>query len=269
MRDRSTSLIAVLVAVLAFPLMTFAQTVMEQSGTTKARAAAPALSHDLSGVWTQYPEGNVPGVPGMNAINDKSRPPLTPWGQTRLDAASPNVGPRAVAGKESAPPLRCEPAGVPMILVLPNPFEIAQVPGRVLMFFEEYHVWRTIWTDGRTLPKSPAPTWLGYSVGKWEGDTFVVDTTGFNDRSWVDPFGDPHSEQMHVTERYRRLDHDTLELAITINDPKAYTKTWINPPKLHKLEPAWELAEWFCIRDDLNAYDKTVRKPAGDAPSPQ
>jgi hypothetical protein len=156
-----------------------------------------------------------------------------------------------------------------MTLVLPNPFEIVHVPGRMLMFFEEYHLWRTIWTDGRALPKNLAPTWLGYSVGRWEGDTFIVDTIGFNDRSWVDPFGDPHSEQMRVTERYRRLDHDTLELAITIDDPKAYTQTWVNPPKLHKLEPTWELAEWFCIRDELTAYDKTVRKPAGGSASPK
>jgi hypothetical protein len=100
------------------------------------------------------------------------------------------------------------------------------------------------------------------------GMTCVVDTIGFNDKIWAYPYGDPRSEQMHLTERYRRLDHDTLELAITIDDPNAYTKTWVNPPKLHKLEPTWEFGEWFCIADETKDYDKTARKPAGgDSPS--
>ena len=265
MLHRLKGSITVLVALLFLSPILFAQT-DEQLKTGKAQAAAPALLHDLSGVWMQYPRDNVPGALGMDAVNEKFRPPLTPWGQARFDAASPLIGPRAVPGKENDPVLRCEPTGPPRLLTLPNPFEIVQIPGRVLMFFEEYHVWRTIWADGRALPKDPDPTWLGYSVGKWEGDTFVVDTIGFNDKVWADPYGDPRSEQMHLTERYRRLNHDTLELAITINDPKAYTKIWVNPPKLHKLEPAWELAEWPCVIDETKDYDKTVRKPAGDAP---
>src|ERR1700730_8583962 len=187
-------------------------------------------------------------------------------GQARFDAASPNVGPRAVAGKENNPVLRSEPAGPPVLLTLPNPFGIVQIPGRLLMFFEEYLVWRTIWADGRALPKNPAPSWLGYSVGKWEGDIFVVDTIGFNDKVWADPFGNPRSEQMHLAERYRRLDHNTLELAVTIDDPKAYAKIWVNPPKLHKLEPTWEMAEWPCIVDKQKGYDEEVSlesRPAG------
>src|SRR6266576_6919867 len=80
-------------------------------------------------------------------------------------------------------------------------FEIVQIPGRMFMFFEEQHIWRTIWADGRSLPKDPDASWLGYSVGKWEGDSFVVETIGFNDKQWVDPYGDPRSEQTHLTER--------------------------------------------------------------------
>ena len=88
------------------------------------------------------------------------------------------------------------------------------------MFFELGHIWRTVWTDGRPLPKDPDPTYLGYSVGKWEGDTFVVDTIGFNDKLWDDSYGNPRSDATHLTERYRRLNHDTLELQIIIDDPK-------------------------------------------------
>jgi hypothetical protein len=254
---------------------TKSSTAESESDTTREassddhQATPQALSHDLSGVWMQYPAGGAPGVPGMNAVDEKFRPPLTAWGQAKFNAARPVAGPRAVPGEEGNPSLRCEPDSPPRLLILPNPFEIVQIPGRVFMFFEEYHAWRTIWADGRALPKNPDPTWLGYSVGKWEGDTFVVDTIGFNDKVWVDGYGNPRSEQMHLTERYRRLNHDTLEMQITMDDPKAYTKPWVSPPKLHKLEPTWELAEWFCVPDEHNAYDDVVRKPAGVSPTPK
>jgi hypothetical protein len=255
-------------AVLAFSPMMLAQT-GKPSEAEKNQAVPLALSHDLSGVWMQYPSGAGPGFPGMNAVDEKMRPPLTAWGQAKFDAAKPVAGPRAVPGEEGNPALRCEPDSPPRLLILPNPFEIVQIPGRVFMFFEEYHAWRTIWADGRALPKNPDPTWLGYSVGKWEGDTFVIDTVGFNDKVWVDGFGNPRSEQMHLTERYRRLNHDTLEMQIIMDDPIAYTKPWVSPPKLHKLEPGWELAEWFCVQDEHSAYDDAVRKPAGVSATPK
>jgi hypothetical protein len=236
------------------------------SGTAQSLAAAPAagqaLSHDLSGVWMPYSVH-------MDGIDEKLRPPLTPWGQARFDASAPLVGPRAVAGKENNPALRCEPEAVPKSLILPNPFEIIQIPGRMFMLFEQYHLWRTIWADGRPLPKDPDPDYLGYSVGKWEGDTFIVDTIGMNDKPWVDSYGNPRSEQMHLTERYRRLDHDTLEMQIIMEDRKAYTKPWVNPPQRFKLEPAWEIAEFFCIVDEENSYGDAVRKPAGVPAAPK
>jgi hypothetical protein len=139
MVHRFTGSTTVLVALLAWSPILFAQA-GKPSETAKAHAAAPALSHDLSGVWMQYPRDNVPGALGMDAVNEKFRPPLTPWGQARFDAASPLIGPRAVPGVENDPVLRCEPTGPPRLLTLPNPFEIVQIPGRVLMFFEEYHV---------------------------------------------------------------------------------------------------------------------------------
>ena len=256
--------LVVLGAILVFTPILSAQAF----GTTQTPIATNSpLSHDLSGVWMQYPDGIVPGVPGMNAVDTRTRPPLTPWGKAKFDAAKPLVGPRAVPGVENNPELRCEPDGPPKLLNLPNPFEIIQIPGRVLMFFELGHVWREIWTDGRPLPKEPDPSYLGYSVGKWEGDTFVVESIGFNDKLWDDSFGNPRSDATHLTERYRRLNHDTLEMQIIIDDPKAYTKPWVSPPKLHKLEPAWEIAEWFCVLDEDKAYDDVVRKPAGVAPN--
>jgi len=154
-------LLAVLGAVTTLPPVLFAQASPASGAATappSSSAAAPAVSHDLSGVWMQYPDERVGGVPIVTGIDEKTRPPLTPWGQARFDAAVPFMGPRAVAGKENNPSLRCEPESVPKSLILPNPFEIVQIPGRVFMFFEEFHLWRTIWTDGRPLPKNPDPS---------------------------------------------------------------------------------------------------------------
>jgi len=268
MGRRFANLIATLAALLTFSPSAFAQ-ISEKSGTAGAPSTARTLSHDLSGVWIAHPDPRFPDLPGMDVVNQDFRPAFTPWGQAKFDAARPIVGPRAVAGEENDPVLRCVPDGPPMLLTLPNPFEIVQISGRVLTLHEETHVWRTIWADGRALPKNLKPTWLGYSVGRWEGDTFVVDTVGVNDRLWADAFGDPRSEQMHLTERYRRLSHDTLELQITIDDPKAYARPWVNPPKLYKLESNWEIAEWHCVVEEDKAYDDVVRKPAGGSPSPK
>jgi hypothetical protein len=234
---------------------------------TSQPSATPVLSHDLGGVWMPYPDKKENGDSVISGIEEKTRPPLTPWGQARFDATIPFLGPRAIPGKENNPSLRCEPEGVPKSLVLPNPFEMVQIPGRIFMFFEEFHLWRTIWTDGRALPKNPDPSYLGYSVGKWEGDTLVVDTIGFNDKPWVDAYGNPRSEQMHLTERYRRIDHDTLELQIIMDDPKAYTKTWISSPRRFKFEPGWEIGEFFCVVDEETDYASRVRKPAGGEPA--
>jgi len=248
----------------------YAQTNSANGNSTapaKTQEATPGLSHDLSGVWMQYKDGDVPGTPGMNGVNEHFRPPLTPWGQEQFSHAQALQGDKAIAGKEDNSALRCEPSGPPQVLILPNPWEIVQIPGRVLMFFEEQHIWRTIWADGRALPKNPDPSWLGYSVGRWEGDTFVVETIGFNDKEWVDLYGNPRTSTTHLTERYRRLNHDTLEQQIIIDDPRVFTKPWVSPPKLHKLEPGWELAEWFCVLDENKDYDQVVRKPAGVAPA--
>ena len=242
--------------IVAFAPRASAQGATSAPETKSFVAATRALSHDLSGVWMPYSLH-------MDGIDEKLRPPLTLWGQARFNAAAPLVGPRAVAGRENNPALHCELEAVPKSLVLPNPFEIIQIPGRMFMLFEQYHLWRTIWADGRALPKDPDSTYLGVSVGRWEGDTFVVETIGFNDKPWVDSYGNPRSEQMRLTERYRRLDRDTLEMQIAMDDPKAYTKSWVNPPQRFKLEPGWEIAEFFCIPDEEDSYGHAVRKPAG------
>jgi hypothetical protein len=116
-------------------------------------------------------------------------------------------------------------------------FEIVQLPGRMLQLFEYRHDWREIWLDGRALPAGDElyPKWNGFSIGRFEGDELVVESVGFDSRSWLDKLGYPHSEELSVEERYRRLDADTLELSITVTDPAYYTEPWRSDVKRFSL----------------------------------
>jgi hypothetical protein len=218
--------------------------------------AAPFSPHDLDGLWM-----TVSGVTGgAQLVDPNAHPPFTPWAQMRFDATFPSLGPRDVPGKENDPILRCDPDGVPKILGSPHPFEIFMLPDRMLQLFEKHHDWREIWTDGRELPKDPPQlTWNGYSIGRWKGDTFVVDSFGFNDVPWLDYYGDPHSDAMHLTEEYKRVDHDTLSISVTIDDPKAYTSAWVGKPHLFTLKSKWDLQEYYCINEDMVKYDNDIR----------
>jgi hypothetical protein len=136
-----------------------------------------------------------------------------------------------------------------------------------VIVYEAFNLWRQIFMDGRELEPDVNPTWMGYSTGKWDGDTLVVDSRGFNGKPWLDQLGKPSTDAMHVIERFHRKDFGHMNLQITIDDPKAYTKPWVSPPKLHKLEPMWEIAEWFCVMEEENAYSDAIRKPAGGIPA--
>jgi hypothetical protein len=132
-------------------------------------------------------------------------------------------------------------------------FKFIETPGVTLLLYEEFNHDRQIFTDGRPFPADPQPAWFGYSVGTWEGDTFVVETKGFNDQTWLDDSGHPHTEAMRTTERFRRKDFGHMDLIVTIDDPKAYTKPWSVSIPLQLL-PDTELAEDVCDneRDSLH-----------------
>lgn len=139
----------------------------------------------------------------------------------------------------------CLPGGVPRSNVVPYPFKIVQTRDAMVILYEAVHHYRQIFTDGRELPKDPNPAWLGYSVGRWEGDVFVAETAGFVENSWLDNFGKPGTNSMRVTERFRRKDFGHMEIEITIDDPKAYTKPWSVMIPL-TLMPDTELLEYMC-----------------------
>jgi hypothetical protein len=129
--------------------------------------------------------------------------------------------------------------------MIPAPYKIIQTPRVMMVLYEGDAVFRQIFTDGRKLPADPDPSWLGYSVGKWTGDVFVVETVGFNDKAPLDMLGHPRSESLHLTESFRRRDFGHLEAQITVDDPKTYTKP-VTIRVNHRLRADTELIESFC-----------------------
>src|SRR5277367_756421 len=147
--------------------------------------------------------------------------------------------------KEVYPLTRCLPVGIPGDDLLPGPFKVIQTPGLILVRNEYENTFRQIYTDGRKAPEDAEPLWLGYSVGKWDGDTLLVDTVGLNDKGWLDGMGHPRSEALHVVERFHRRDFGHLDVEVTINDPKVYTKPFsIKFTEL--LQPDSDVTEYFC-----------------------
>ena len=260
-RNVKTSGSALILALLAASLCGLAGCAHKAADTSAGQAAngkAAFSPHDLDGIWMPL-NGKEGGAP---LVDPNNHPPFTPWAQKRFDASFPSLGPRDVAGKENDPILQCYPDGMPKQLGSPHPFEIFMRPDRMVMVFEKDHDWRYVWMDGKKHNDGAAPTFNGYATGKWDGDTYVVDSTGFNDIPWLDYYGDPHSDAMHLTEYYKRVDHDTLSVSVTIDDPKAYTTVWVGKPHLYKLEPNWDLQDYYCTIQDIQQYDKNVRLPA-------
>ena len=163
----------------------------------------------------------------------------------------------------------CLPPGTPRINFGGGPFRILHTPQITALLYETLvgMTFRQVFTDGRPLPEVTEPTWLGYSVGRWDGDSFVVETTGFKDGGWLDTLkGRPHSDALRVTERFRRIDFGHLELTITIDDPKAFVKPWTIRAPLALL-PDTELVEAFCDSHDRTMTHREVQ-PLPEPASP-
>jgi hypothetical protein len=226
---------AALLVVVSAPIQ--AQWPSSPSGTPNLSAPAPRTKDgkpDLSGLWepngTKYSKN-------IAADLKPGEVPFQPEAEALFKANSKNESSSA----------NCLPPGVPRIDATPTPFKIVQTPEEVTILYGTLDIYRQIFTDGRGLPKDPDPNWLGYSSGKWEGDTLVVESAGFNGKIWLDDLGHPTSEALHVTERFRRRDFGHMELQITIDDPKSYTKPWTVTEDPH-LVPDAELRESACWR---------------------
>ncbi len=232
MRNRLMVFILAVIAACT-PSAILAQTAAP-SGMAKVQSAPS--TPDLSGVW-QVREFQP-------AMFLNGNPPFQPWAEAKF---------KTIDSTKDDPNLGCLPHGIPRLMYVPLPFEIFQVPSRVLVFQEALHQVRQIYVDGREHPKDLDPTWTGHSVGKWEGDTLVVDTIGMNDKTWLDHVGLPHSDALHVLERIRRIDHDTMVDDFTIDDPKAYTKPW-TAQQVYKLKVGWEIHEYVCEENNKYKY---------------
>ncbi len=219
---------------------------------------------DLSGIWQVQAEPRGPGLYGLGeSPNSKyfrdilsdfkpNEAPLTPLG---MEILRKNAQVNASGG---APGLNCLPDGVPHGDLLPEPFKIIQTPREVIMLYEVETTFRQIFTDGRKFPEDPSPTWNGYSVGHWEGDTLVVDSMGFNNLSWLDARGHGHSEDMRVQERFHRRDYGHLELGITITDPKVFTQP-ISFNVVEGLLPDTDVFEHYCLENEKDAGHEHAR----------
>ena len=249
--------------VLAFSLVVGAQTTPpRQPDAAKNQHATPAPRRDLSGIWDV-----VDTLEGISPRGVKSHAPFTAEGaRIANDVYKPGDGPRRVPiGLANDPLDGCDPAGFPRNLLFElRPFQVVQTRNQLLLLYQYQKVWRSIWTDGRELPKDPDPQWYGYSVGKWEDDyTFVAETAGMDERTWLDNAGDPHSGDMRVEERYHRLDHDTMELTVKIDDPKIYTEPWLARDKLRLklMPPNTSTMEMICAPSEAEQYKKMMANP--------
>jgi len=237
---RNYLVILILAAVvLAFLLVRFVKTAQRPgSERTPAASAIP----DLSGVWIvrDYQVSIVP----------KEGPPFQPAGEAAYNKRLRELEKiNADPDREQDPAVACIPPGVPRTTVWPLPWELVQARDRVIIIYEYQSLVRQIPTDGRPHPKNIDSTYMGQSIGRYEGDTLVVDTVGFNDKTWMDLDGRlPHSDALHVVERIHRVERNTLEDDFTFDDPKIFSQPW-TAKRFFMLKPDWQIHEYVCMEN--------------------
>ena len=216
--------------------------------------------HDIAGIW----EPETTGFSPYGAINMPSdgKPehamPFTKAGEEAFKKNKPGFGTTEVAAALTNDPVnQCDPQGMPrQDLYELRTTEILQNEKQVVLLYTYDQMFRVIWNDGRPNPTNPEPRWLGYSTGKWADDTtFVATTNGLDDRTWIDNAGRPHSDDMVVEERFHRVDNETMELTVTLTDPKYYTKPWVAADKVRfKLMPSdFHIGEMIARRRKFHA----------------
>jgi len=203
-------------------------------GALDSTASAPRTADgkpDLSGLWR----------PGTKFESDLKHSDAQPWAQEGAIRHAANLYADRWA-------VLCLPPG-PMINLGGGPLKIVQTPAMTAILYEMSNNYRQVFTDGRDLPRDPNPTWQGYSVGRWEGDTLVVETIGFNDKSMIGRPPYPHSEQLRVIERYRRRDFGHIDVQMTVDDPKAFSRPWRIDAEL-EFTPDTEMLEYVCTENE-------------------
>jgi len=242
-------------------------TPMTRDGRPNLTAPAPRTAKgtpDLSGVWqaegASIPEliKLLPGSGGQNGLGEDiptkyfvnllaDFAPGTEPLQPEAAAAARGLSLTSVSKDDVG--LACLPSGVPLVVTAPAPFKFVQTAGLTVMLSEADNTFRQIFTDGRSHPADPTPSWMGSSVGHWDGDAFVVETIGFNDRGQLDAMGHRHSDALRVTERYRRRDYGHMDVEMTFTDPKTFTRP-VTIKFGARLRPDTDLIEYFCSENE-------------------
>jgi hypothetical protein len=223
--------------------LTYPTTGVPRTPEGKPNLSAPAPKTpdgkpDLSGVWITRPGYTT------NIAKDlkPGEVPFQPWAEALYKHRVGNEG------KED-PQAYCVLSGVPRENVVPYPFKILNSKGEIVILYEALHSYRQIFMDGRPLPKDPNPAWMGYSIGHWDADTLVVQSSGFVENNWLDNGGHPGTEALRLTERFHRVDFGHIDLELTIDDSKAYTKPWVVNLQL-TASPDTELIEYVCDENE-------------------
>lgn len=212
---------------------------LKADGSVDMDAPVPRLPSgrvDLQGIW--MPDDNR-YIRDLALDIGADNVPFRPWAERLYDERKDG----SRSGED--PDAHCLPQGVPKIDFVSYPWKLIETPNSIVIIYETFNYWRQIFTDGRSLDANAKPTWMGYSTGHWEGDTFVVETSGFNGKTWLDQLGRPSTDQLHVTERYTRTSFGHMSINVTIDDPGAYTAPWSATQVVH-LRPGWEPLEFIC-----------------------
>ncbi|HUK36652.1 MAG TPA: hypothetical protein VLV86_22205 [Vicinamibacterales bacterium] len=211
---------------------------------------------DFSGIWQIIATANwnilphqaQPGVPAGQGVVEGNDIPYQPWA---LAKQKENFAKRATLDPEG----KCDLPGVPRVMYLPLPFQIMQVPTKMVMLFEYAHAIRHIYTNGNAHPPGHIDWWLGDSRGRWDGDTFEIDSVDFNDETWFDRAGNFHSDELHVVERMTLVNPDLIAYDVTIEDPKVFTRPWkMHMPIYRRKEANVQLLEYECYAFDWEKY---------------
>jgi hypothetical protein len=225
-------------------------------GSVNLTAPAPRTSRgtpDLSGVWIAEPDPNGQREGVENTVFPRYLMSVTQdlhdANGVLVPAAESRYHEHLATDGADDPIANCQPAGSPRIFSFMRPTKIVEMPGLTILLHEHDTTYQQIFTDGRPLPEDPFPTWMGYSIGRWDRDVFVVTTTGLTDRSWLDVVGHPHTDALVMTERFQRIDAGHLDIEVTYTDPGAFRTPLTITQKL-RLLPDQDLLEYFCTDNE-------------------
>ena len=238
-------LLAAMTLLMNAPVLLAQNPLRQAQGGEQSRTAARP---DLSGIWTRT-------GPRPNENFGKETPPLQAWAKAIYDENRRGLAPAEGGLDEMDPTIYCLPHGFPRAMTVNYPFEIVQTPNVVYILFESTQMQRRVYMDGRKMPDGYPSTFLGFSTGKYEGDTLVVETVGLNDLTWMDGRAIPHSDALRVTERIRRASPTALEIDFRFEDPQSFERPWTAKKTFESRPNMQQIMEMIGYCEDRSRYN--------------